>query len=227
MDIRKAFNLAADQYDQHRRKIIPCFDDFYGVLLSLAPFNLDEKIRVLDLGAGTGLVTALILAALPKASVTLVDISEEMLSKAKTRFANRADIHFEVIDYARSELSGHFELVVSAMSIHHLEDSAKRCLFKKIYNVLTAGGMFINAEIVRGATEETEKVCRTVWTRHLTQKSGLSKEQLDQIYQRMSYDITATLDAQLNWLREAGFAEVDCFYKFYSFSVYAGTKSCQ
>jgi tRNA (cmo5U34)-methyltransferase len=224
MDIRKAFNLAADQYDQHRRKVIPCFDDFYGVLLSLVPFNHDEKIRVLDLGAGTGLVSALILSVFPNANVTLVDISEEMLSKAKARFAERDGIHFEVIDYARSELSGHFELVVSAMSIHHLEDSAKRCLFKKLYNVLTAGGMFINAEIVRGATEETEKLCRCVWTKHLTLNSGLSKDQLDQIYQRMSYDITATLDEQLDWLREAGFTEVDCFYKYFSFSVYAGTK---
>jgi len=225
MDIRKAFNLAADQYDKYRRNVIPCFDDFYGCFISLIPFKKDDDIRVLDLGAGTGLVTAILMAAFPKIKATLVDISEEMLTKAKARFANKPGINFEVIDYAKCQLPNDFELVVSAMSIHHLEDSDKKLLFKKILKVLTPGGMFINAEIVKGATEETEKIYRDVWTKHLTLKSGLSKEQLDQIYQRMSYDITATLDAQLNWLREVGFAEVDCFYKFYSFSVYAGTKS--
>lgn len=224
MDIRKAFNLAADQYDKYRRNVIPCFDDFYGCFISLIPFKKDDDIRILDLGAGTGLVTAILMAAFPNIKATLVDISEEMLTKAKERFANNPGINFEVIDYAKCQLPNDFELVVSAMSIHHLEDFDKRLIFKKILNVLTPGGMFINAEIVKGATEETEKIYRDVWIKHLKQKSGISKEQLNVIYQRMSYDITAPLDAQLNWLRDAGFAEVDCFYKYYSFSVYAGTK---
>lgn len=224
MDIRRAFDLAADQYDQQRRKVIPCFDDFYGCLVSLVPFKHNDEIRVLDLGAGTGLVTALLMTVFPKIKATLVDISEEMLSKAKARFAYRSGIGFEVIDYARCTPSKNFELVVSAMSIHHLVDSDKQLLFKNIFNVLIPGGVFINAEIVKGASEETEKIYRTVWNNHLAQKSGLSKEELNRIYQRMSYDITTPLDTQLGWLKEAGFSEVDCFYKYYCFSVYAGTK---
>lgn len=224
MDIRKAFDLAADEYDQQRRKVIPCFDDFYGCVISLVPYQHDEEIRVLDLGAGTGLMTALLLSAFPKIKATLVDISEEMLSKAKARFAHRHGINFEVIDYARCKLLNSFELVVSAMSIHHLVDSDKRLLFKKIYDVLIPGGVFINAEIVRGSSAETEKIYRTVWNKHLVEKSGLTKEELSRIYHRMSYDITAPLDMQIDWLKEVGFSEVDCFYKYYCFSVYAGTK---
>lgn len=224
MDLREAFDRAAEEYDHYRRNVIPCFDDFYGCLLSLVPYSPDAQIRLLDLGAGTGLVTALVLAAFPKAQATLVDISEDMLSKAKERFDGRPGIEFKMVDYARSPMEGAYDLIVSAMSIHHLEDYDKKQLFKNLFDALIPGGMFINAEIVKGVTEKTEQICQDFWMNHLKRKSGLAEDHLSQIYQRMRYDIPAPLESQMDWLREAGFTEVDCFYKYYCFAVYAGTK---
>ncbi|OPX38137.1 MAG: hypothetical protein B1H12_03180 [Desulfobacteraceae bacterium 4484_190.2] len=223
MTIKQLFDMGAAQYDGQRRKVIPCFDDFYKTAIDLIPFDTEDTFTVLDLGAGTGLLTALILNAFPKASSMVLDISEKMLAKAKERFKDNDQVHFCAMDYARSPLTGDFDLIVSAMSIHHLYDSDKRLLFKKIYNALLPGGMFIHAELAKGATDVTEKIYQRMWFQYL-KKTDLTEDQLSLIFERMSYDKTTTLDIQLKWLKKAGFMDVDCFYKYYNFAVYAGRK---
>jgi tRNA (cmo5U34)-methyltransferase len=223
MTVKKIFDAGAFQYDRNRRKVIPCFDDFYKTLIRLIPFNSDAKFTVLDLGAGTGLVTALIFNVFPEAVVSLLDASGEMLEKAKERFEGKDNVQFYVMDYDTSPLPGEYNLIVSAMSIHHLENSDKKRLFQKIYDALVPGGTFIHAEIARGATDNIEEIYQEQWRNHL-EKTDLSKDELDIIYERMSYDIPAPLDMQLGWMRSAGFLSVDCFYKYYNFVVYAGSK---
>ena len=57
MTIEEQFNLIAQEYDGNRRKFIPCFDDFYESTTKLIVANIDTPRRVLDLGAGTGLLS--------------------------------------------------------------------------------------------------------------------------------------------------------------------------
>lgn len=223
MTIKELFGANADKYDEQRRKVIPCFDDFYKTAVDLIPCGKEAAFRFLDLGAGTGLLTALILAKFPNAMATLIDISEKMLAKARERFETQKDIFFSIMDYAASPLPRGYDLVVSAVSIHHLPDSEKRGLFGNIYEALLPGGTFIHAELVKGTTEITEALYQRVWLEYLKQ-TDLNADQLALISQRMSYDQTAPLEDQLSWLRETGFEHVDCFYKYYNFAVYAGSK---
>ena len=223
MTVKEIFDAGATSYDGQRQRVIPCFDDFYNSVIDLIPFYSKDASRVLDLGAGTGLLTALILDRFPDAVLTVLDISEKMLQKAKERFEGKTRVRFHVMDYSISPLPGEFDLVVSAMSIHHLFDSEKRALFQKIFDVLTPGGGFVHAELVKGATDYSEDLCRKMWLDHL-EKADLTQDQLSVILERMSYDKTAALEAQLNWLRDAGFEDVDCFYRYYNFAVYAGRK---
>ncbi|MBN1103867.1 MAG: class I SAM-dependent methyltransferase, partial [Deltaproteobacteria bacterium] len=210
-------------YDGQRRRVIPCFDDFYRTAVDMIPFDPEDAFTVLDLGAGTGLLSALILGRFPKAGITLLDFSEKMLEKARERFQTKKGVRFCTLDYARSPLPRHFHLVVSAMSIHHLTDADKRGLFQGIYEALLPEGHFIHAELVRGATDFSEAVHRRVWLGHL-ERTGLTEEQVSVILERMTYDKTAPLEAQLTWLREAGFADVDCYFKYHNFAVYTGRK---
>ena len=75
----------ADVYDQARRKLVPCFDDFYRAALDLLPFAPEARFEVLDLGAGTGLLSAMIAEMFPKAQLTLFDLTPEMLTIARQR----------------------------------------------------------------------------------------------------------------------------------------------
>jgi tRNA (cmo5U34)-methyltransferase len=98
--IKTLFDRAAQTYDRARRQLVPGFDDFYGTVLDLIPHERDAAIRILDLGAGTGLLTALLAQAFPRADFTLVDISEAMLEQARQRFtAEPARFRFHALDF--------------------------------------------------------------------------------------------------------------------------------
>lgn len=225
MSIRDAFDRAAESYDAVRRQLIPCFDDFYGTVLDVLEEVPDGAMRVLDLGAGTGLLSALILDRFPRAGVTLLDISEGMLAVARRRFVAVAPgrIAFMTSDYAAQPLGGPFDAVVSALSIHHLEDEAKRALFGRVFAALRPGGLFINADQVLGPCPEREARYRAQWLRQV-RASGIGDDQLAAARERMALDRMAPLADQLRWLEKAGFAAVDGLYKNWSFVVYAGVR---
>ncbi len=218
------FDGAAAGYDRARRQLVPRFDDFYGVAVGVIPYGREDDIRVLDLGAGTGLLSDKIARAFPRARITLTDVSSEMLGVARRGFADEPGrFELRMMDYAEEPLFGVYDAVVSALSIHHLDADEKRELFRKVYGVLREGGIFVNADQVLGETPETEARYREAWLRQVRER-GVSEADLSAALVRMREDKSSTLDEQRAWLEEAGFREVGCWYKDYSFAVYGGCK---
>ena len=211
--VRAAFDLTAQAYDRARRQLVPCFDDFYRAAIELIPFARDAPIAVLDLGAGTGLLSAFVTQRFASARIRLVDVAPEMLTRARERFKTAADrVRFAVSDYAREAIEGRYDAVVSALSIHHIPDADKRALFTKIHTALSSGGIFINAEQVMGPTVQAERRNREQWLRQVRER-GVSEEDLALALERMKHDRMATLEDQMRWLSETGFSDVDCVYK--------------
>ncbi|HEY9861420.1 MAG TPA: methyltransferase domain-containing protein [Candidatus Obscuribacterales bacterium] len=224
MTIQHAFNAIATEYDLLRRILIPCFDDFYQTAVDVLPGDRQAALQVLDLGAGTGLYAAMVQSAFPNAAFTLVDLAAEMLEQAKSRFRQlHRSPQIIVADYAKADLGGPYDLIISALSIHHLSDTDKEQLYQRIYNSLAPGGMFVNADQVLGQTPALDQLYRQHWL-SAVQALGISEEDLAAAYKRMEYDRMATLDAQLNWLQTAGFDNVDCWYKNFSFVVFGGQR---
>jgi tRNA (cmo5U34)-methyltransferase len=224
VNIKSVFDKAARSYDQARRQLVPCFDDFYGTVLDLIPFAKDSAIRVLDLGAGTGLLSACIAETFPHAHLTLVDISEAMLDQARQRFAgDAARFHFRALDLAQGPLWGRYEAVVSALAIHHVNDEGKQRLFQGVYDVLCDEGVFINADQVLGMTPEIDEEYKAAWLRQVRER-GVGEGDLAAALERMKEDEMSTLGLQMKYLEEIGFGMVDCWYKNYGFVVYAGRK---
>ncbi len=222
--IKASFDGAAAVYDRARRQLVPCFDDFYGTAVESIPYGRDAAIRVLDLGAGTGLLSDMVARAFPQASISLVDLSPGMIEVARRRFTGELSrFDLSVMDCTRGPLPGRYEAVVSALSIHHLDASEKRNLFRKVYSVLCDGGVFINADQVLGSTPEIEARYREAWLRQVRAR-GVSEGDLVAALGRMKEDKPSTLDEQKAWLEEAGFEQVDCLYKSHGFAVYGGYK---
>ena len=227
MTVGAMFGEAARDYDRARRQLVPGFDSFYGAVLEGVPFTTEQEIRVLDLGAGTGLLSAVVAERFPRSRVTLVDLSVEMLRVARRRLAGGPGrFEFRTMDYARKPLpmtDGGYDLVVSALSIHHLTHGDKRELFEKAHRSLAVGGYFVNADQIAGDTPEEDERYGEWWLRRV-REAGVSEEDLAAALLRMRADRNATLGGQLVWLEEAGFEGVSCRYRDHRFAVYGGKK---
>jgi len=221
-EVQKRFDDISKKYDGQRKKFIPCFDDFYRVSVSVASVNR-ENPDILDIGAGTGLLSTFLMERYPDASFTLIDISEKMLDIAKDRFRSNSNVKYIVGDYSKYHFVEKYDMVVSALSIHHLEDEEKKEIYKKSYSLLKQNGIFINADQVYGETPFIETLNKKIWRQYI-EDSGLPEEEILAGYERIKLDKEATLDQQMDWLKEAGFCDVSCIYKFYHFAVMFGRK---
>jgi len=222
--VQHAFDLAAEDYDRTRRRLVPGFDDFYRAAIDLIQFPRESTLKVLDLGAGTGLMAAFIAYSFPNARITMVDISNEMLERARARFELAGPrFRFEVSDYDVDRIQEKYDAIVSALSIHHLSDEQKRSLFKRIHGALNDDGIFVNAEQFRCATPERHKFHHERWLTRV-RELGVDDRDLAAALERMKFDRAATLEDQLEWMREAGFRDIDCAYKNLIFAVYCGLK---
>lgn len=223
MKVRDLFDRCATSYDQDRPKLVPAFDDLYGTALRVIPFPHDAAISVLDLGAGTGLFSAMVAQAFPAATLHLTDIAESMLEQAKSRFADEPRVTFALLEHTDLSAEDDYDLVLSALSIHHLHDAGKQALFHRVYRALRPGGMFINLDQALGPTAEAERLYERTWLADV-RANGVSETALAQAQTRMLEDRNALLSDQLAWLAASGFSDVDCWYKRFRFVVYGGVK---
>ncbi len=221
--IRKAFDAVATEYDAQRTFVIPDMRNYYGTAVWAAE-NPADAPAILDIGAGTGLLSAMLLERYPSATITLLDISEKMLAVARERFRNRENVFFRSGDYSRADLGGPYDLVCSALSIHHLDSHDKCRLFGRVYHVLVPGGLFVNADQAEGETPYFSKKYLAYWDEFL--KSGpLTAPEVAEIRKRRdTLDKNEKLSAQLQWLAKAGFSDVDVVYKNRTFIVTVARK---
>lgn len=224
MSIKKGFDRVAKDYDRDRKKLIPCFDDFYGTAINILPFDSASELQILDLGSGTGLFAGLVAEKYPGSKFTLIDISGKMLDEAKKRFSESGvRVEYIVQDYINEPIDGKYDLIISALSIHHLNDQQKEELFKRLYINLKDGGMFINADQALGENEDIDQLYRERWIKEV-KENGVKEDVLSSAIERMKEDKMSTLSNQLKWLKDAGFSDVNLWYKNMSFIVYSGRK---
>nr|MDE5884710.1 class I SAM-dependent methyltransferase [Oscillospiraceae bacterium] len=144
MNIESQFNLIAEEYDVNRRKFIPCFDDYYQNTTAFIASNMQAPERIIDLGSGTGLLAYYWYQHFPDSEYLLVDIAEDMLRIARKRFQGIQNVSCQSANYIEELPEMPFDMVISALSIHHLENQEKEVLFSRIFDALPAGGLFVN-----------------------------------------------------------------------------------
>ena len=132
MSIGKTFDQSASYYDDWARKGIPGFEGLFRAAVETIPFEALADIHVLDLGAGTGLFSQLVLEQFASASFVLCDVAEKMLAVARKRFARFDDQFSYVVDDIRNLADwGAYDVVISSFAIHHLTDLEKRRMFEQ------------------------------------------------------------------------------------------------
>jgi SAM-dependent methyltransferase len=179
-----------------------------SVLLEHVP---REARRILDLGTGDGHLLALLEVDRPQMLGVGLDFSELMLEAAHDRFARDKRIELIRHDFTDPlpEL-GRFDAVVSSMAIHHLEHERKRSLYGEVFELLEPGGMFANFEHVASPTHRL----------HLAFFAAIGEP----LEHEDPSDRLLDVETQLAWLRELGFDDVDCYWKWLEIAVLIGVK---
>ena len=189
-----------------RADTIPHRVEGEAALLELLPLGAP---RILDLGTGAGRLVALVKQVRPAARFVALDFSATMLEAGRAAFAGDGNVSIVQHDFdEKLPPMGTFDAVISSFAIHHLVHERKRTLYAEIFGVIESGGAFCNLEHVASPTAGVhEKFLEAIgWP-----DEDPSNKLLD-------------LETQLRWLREIGFGDVDCYWKWRELALFAGTK---
>lgn len=223
MNIEEQFNIIAEEYDVNRKKFIPCFDDFYEKATEFVVSNIPAPKRILDLGAGTGLLSYFWYKHFPDSEYMLLDIAEEMLKTAKKRFAGIDNIEYRISDYSKTFPQETYDCIISALSVHHLENEKKVDLFKQIYDNLPQKGVFVNYDQFCSDSDDINGWFDLYWENQL-EHSGLSERDLALWKERRILDRECSVDSETEFLKNSGFENVQCIYQNQKFAVIVAVK---
>jgi len=220
-----------------RSAVIPDRPRQLEVLFRVLRLFCPRPRRILDVGTGDGLLLATFLEAFPDSTGVGVDFSPLMLEQARQRLAKfgaratslEADLQAPTW---KDSLPGPFDAVVSGFAIHHLPHVRKRVLYQEIFDLLSAGGVFLNCEHVASATPRVEQLADDAMTDHLflrRKEKGeeVTREQVLRDWMERpdrAANILAPVEDQCRWLREIGFQDVDCFWKYFELAIFGGRK---
>ena len=187
---------------------IPHRTEGEAVVLEFVPQDVE---RILDLGTGDGRLLALLRIDRRGAEGVALDFSSAMLAAARERF--RGDKKVQVIGHNLEEPLpdlGQFHAIVSCFAIHHCTDERKKALYSEVYAALLPGGVFCNLDHVAPASAELHG--------RFLQALGTTEADEDPSNKLVS------VETQLGWLREIGFEDVDCHWKWLEMALLGGVK---
>lgn len=184
---------------------IPHRTEGEAALLEFVPATIRN---FLDIGCGNGRLLSLVRAHAPQAAPAGLDFSATMLESARK--------HLPGVTLVEHDLNrplpalGPFDAVVSSFAIHHLAHGRKRSLYAEIFDRLAGGGVFCNLEHVSSPNDALHEEFLHAIGRTLAEDDP-SNQLLD-------------VETQLGWLREIGFIDVDCHWKWREFALLVGRK---
>jgi SAM-dependent methyltransferase len=196
----------AQEYLEKRRDI-PYRQQAYAALIEFLPAS---PKRALDLGTGDGYVIGLLRTVVPDVECTGIDFSPEMLRRAHEQYdeVEGVEILEHDLDQPLPRSLSQVDVIVSAFAIHHLHDQRKRALYEEVFAHLVPGGTFLNLEHVDSPTPEL----------HAAFLEAIGKPEDD------PSNKLASVETQLGWLREIGFEQVDCHWKWREMALLVGRR---
>ncbi|MGA8541931.1 MAG: class I SAM-dependent methyltransferase [Thermoplasmata archaeon] len=219
--MRREFDLEAPGYDRTAAASMPGYSDLHRTLIWGIPYVATRSFSVLELGVGTGTLTASILAAFPHARLTGIDLSPRMIARAREKLRPYRDRVSLVAGDLGAFQEGTYDVVLSALAIHHLADADKWRLFRRVHRSLTPGGYFGDADDHLPEDPIFDSRYTEIATR--LQRAGAaaggwtSPQAVWHDHER--FDHPSTLSAELAALERAGFRHVGVPWRFFGQAV--------
>lgn len=224
-NIKEHFDTEAREFDDIIVKLIPYYKQMIDALLDSVPFDSNSKIKVIDLGCGTGTISQKISERFPNSIIVCIDIASNMIEIAKNKLSKHKASDFIVGDFSQIEFKDKYDVAVSSLALHHLKtDYNKREFYSKIYRILNGRGVFFNADVVLGSTDYLQMKNMNKWKEYMSKSITMDEIENKWIPTYEEEDRPARLIDQIRWLKDIGFNSVDVIWKYYNFAVYGGYK---
>lgn len=212
-EIRDFFSEMADEYDAAIESCVPQYREMLARLLEYIPLSPAPQ-RICELGCGTGNLSRLIATRWPSAALTLVDVSPEMLDACRSRFRHETTPQLVQADFCELRFEADsFDLILSSISIHHLNHAEKEAFFQRMRESLRPGGLFSFSDQMAGVTPFVQQQHMQQW-RQWALDAGTSLEQWESwMTHQDDHDHHESYPAHAEMLSRAGFAQVDCLWR--------------
>lgn len=222
--VRRHFDSEAGAFDEHVLKVVPYYREMLDALVLALPYPNHKKIKIMDLGCGTGTITYLIKSRFPNAEVKCVDVSQNMLDKASNKLKKFSGIEYELADLHEYRIKEKYDAIVASLALHHLEtDKDKTALHKKIFKGLKKGGVFFNADITVSKNKGLQNKYLKKWEKFILK--SMTEEFAKHNYGRYKReDRPSVLLDELERLKKIGFSHIEILWKYYNFAVYCAEK---
>jgi tRNA (cmo5U34)-methyltransferase len=217
MEEIKKYKAYYEIYDKVVLKMMPFYPEMHEEMIRLISRKLQDKMDILEPGFGTGTLTYLIFKKFPNAKLIGIDNSNENIEKAKQKLKNFQGFSYRLEDMKSVDLGQKFDIVISALAIHHLSGEEKRHYFANVYKILKLKGRLIIGDIVKSTDEES-------WHQYLIKAMGSEGEYRWQRHKNNPDDKLSSIDDQLKWLKKSGFTKVEITKKWFNFYVFYGEK---
>jgi len=218
------FTKKIEDYDYYAEKVVFKNEEVHQTLIKAIPFKESEKIKILDLGSGTGRGMFLILKRFFNSDVTGIDFSENMIEKSKKNLEDFKG-RFDLIDKDFNDVpfDKDCDAIVSAIAIHNSSHKQKKELFKTIFDSLKKDGVFINGDFIEGETEEINEKYKKIY-RAFLEKNLSGEERKVWINHAFSEDKPMKISEQTKILNEIGFSNIQVLWRFNNEAVYIAKK---
>ncbi len=218
--VQAEFDSLAREYNQLIRLWVPWYDESLGITVDSLPSEPSAP-HILELGGGTGNLSAAVLERYPEATLHVVDSSSKMIGFCKHRFAkNEAElpaerVHLYEQDFMSLDFSeATFDHVISQFSLHHLAGDSRKQLFQKVHKWLKPGGIFSYSGNFHGINNELTKRYYAQWKKGCYELGATDEQWSHFIDHVQRYDVMdIPIMVIVDWLREIGFVDLDITWR--------------
>ncbi len=183
--------------------------------------------RIMDLGCGGGNYAVKVSSFLPNVDCTLVDLSANMLAKAKERVSDNISGSVTIVQEDYREVvfeENSYDVITAGTTLHHLrEDQEWESVFRNVFLALKPGGTFWINDIVISETNEINQMMLEGWIGEL--KKHHDNEEIEMYLKRYeTEDTPRTLSYQLDLMKQVGFRETIVLHKHFNFAAFGARK---
>jgi tRNA (cmo5U34)-methyltransferase len=213
MKVQEFYNEISKEYSAMMDKAVPKYREMLMNLFHCLPNNFAPN-NILELDCGTGNLTDYIVKRYPTSTITVVDISEQILKECKARFKSNSLINYHQTDFNDLNLEKNtFDLVTSSIAIHHLNDNDKQLLFSKINTYLKDGGVFVYVDQCKSSTHEIYQKNIDSWKIEASKLGSTEDNWKMWMDHQDQHDFHSTVVEQIKWLENAEFENVDIIWR--------------